>query len=216
MQLELAQAVSTAGHHHGREQTQLDCWEGRDPEDRAAVGYAGAGCGADQGNWYTVCTRRFSSNFLKLDVFLSLRCMTPKWRVDALIMLIHSVKIYTTLQNLTLEGTLFTACPITNLVVLNTTPPPPNPSSTLVSQPCDYHVIHISKVQSYQIQSLPNDAPRSDAALENGLFPIGKIDTKALKAREQAAIRKIKERDAMKGKGVSKEAQDVFDALART
>ncbi|KAL9079517.1 MAG: hypothetical protein Q9157_001629 [Trypethelium eluteriae] len=126
------------------------------------------------------------------------------------------VKITTTVQNHTLEGTLFTACPITNLLVLNTTPPPPNPSSTLASQPCDYHAVHVSKIQSYQIQSLNNDISHGDGVTESGLFSIGKIDTKALKAREQAAIGKIKERDAMKGKGVSKEAQDIFDALART
>ena len=51
---------------------------------------------------------------------------------------------------------------------------------------------------------------------ENGPVPIAKVDTKILKAREQAAIGKIKERDAMKGKGVSRGAQDIFDALART
>jgi protein LSM12 len=80
--------------------------------------------------------------------------------------------------------------------------------------PCEYHTIHVKQVQSYQIQALSPDSFSEDKT--NGLFTLGKLDTKALKAREQSAVRRVKERDAMKGKGVSKEAQDIFDALART
>lgn len=42
------------------------------------------------------------------------------------------------------------------------------------------------------------------------------MDLKSLEAREEAAIRKVKEKDATKGKGVSKEAQEIFDALHKT
>jgi hypothetical protein len=51
-----------------------------------------------------------------------------------------------------------------------------------------------------------------DAALPS----IGRVDIKALKAREEEAVRKLKEKEAMRGKGVTKEGQDIFDALART
>lgn len=37
-----------------------------------------------------------------------------------------------------------------------------------------------------------------------------------MKAREEAAIRKMKEKDATRGKGVTKEAQEVFDMIGRT
>lgn len=45
---------------------------------------------------------------------------------------------------------------------------------------------------------------------------MGKVDLKALKAREEAAVKKLKEEEARKGKGVGREAQEIFDALART
>lgn len=45
---------------------------------------------------------------------------------------------------------------------------------------------------------------------------ISKIDLAAVQAREEQTIRDIKKKDAQKGKGVSKEAQELFDFLART
>jgi len=45
---------------------------------------------------------------------------------------------------------------------------------------------------------------------------IARVDTRALRAREDDALRKLKDKEAARGKGVGKEGQDVFDALART
>jgi hypothetical protein len=42
------------------------------------------------------------------------------------------------------------------------------------------------------------------------------VDLDALKAREEQTIRDMKKKDAQKGKGVSKEAQEIFDFIART
>lgn len=38
----------------------------------------------------------------------------------------------------------------------------------------------------------------------------------ALIAREEQTIREMKKKDAQKGKGVSREGQEIFDILART
>lgn len=38
----------------------------------------------------------------------------------------------------------------------------------------------------------------------------------ALMAREEQTIREMKKKDAQKGKGVSREAQEIFDAISRT
>ena len=117
-------------------------------------------------------------------------------------------------HSVTLEGTLFTACPITNLVAINTIPAPPNPSSVIANQPGDYHVILVSRIQSFQVLALSPD--QASAGFEGASPSIGRIDTRALEAREQATIRKMKERDATRGRGVGREAQDIFDALSRT
>lgn len=42
------------------------------------------------------------------------------------------------------------------------------------------------------------------------------LDTRALKNREANAVAKIQEGEARRGKGVTREAQDLFDAFSRT
>jgi hypothetical protein len=42
------------------------------------------------------------------------------------------------------------------------------------------------------------------------------VDVAALQAREEQTIREMKKKDAQKGKGVSQEAQELFDAISRT
>ena len=122
-----------------------------------------------------------------------------------------------------LEGTVFAACPLTNLIAVNTAPPPPNPSSALTNQPGDYHVIPVSRIQSFQLVGLATDTlPKGEESSGGGgssgsaAPSIGRVDIKALEAREQATITRIKEKEASRGRGVTKEAQEIFDALART
>lgn len=45
---------------------------------------------------------------------------------------------------------------------------------------------------------------------------IAKVDMAALMAREEQTIREMKKKDEQKGKGVSSEAQEIFDAVSRT
>ncbi|KAI5248863.1 hypothetical protein E4T43_01068 [Aureobasidium subglaciale] len=105
-----------------------------------------------------------------------------------------------------LQGTLYTVCPVRNAVALNTAPAPPNPSSALANQPGDYHIIPIRHIQSFELISLDADAAKQS---------VGAIDMKKLRDREEAAIRKLQEQEANKGKGVTREAQQIFDALKR-
>jgi len=119
----------------------------------------------------------------------------------------HRVKLVTAAPNsITLEGTIFTACRTTNILAICTTS-----AASGSSSPSDYHLIPVSRIQSIDVLSLPATTNPEEAQQS-----ISRVDLKALKARETAAIRKIKERDATKGKGVTREAQDIFDALART
>jgi hypothetical protein len=45
---------------------------------------------------------------------------------------------------------------------------------------------------------------------------ISKVDLAALQAREEQTTREMKKKDAQKGKGVSKDAQELFDFISRT
>lgn len=114
----------------------------------------------------------------------------------------------------TFEGTIFTACIVTNILALTTA------QATANNSLADYKIIPISRIQSFQLLSPPpagEQSPSSvSAAFEYARPQIGRVDIKALQDREAAAIRKAREKDALRGKGVSKEGQDIFDALFRT
>ncbi|KAF1941746.1 hypothetical protein EJ02DRAFT_191291 [Clathrospora elynae] len=115
-----------------------------------------------------------------------------------------------------LEGTLFTACNLTNAIAINTAPAPPNPSASVSSQPGDYHIIPFAHITSFEILGSGERAPESTVGFDGALPSISKVDLAALQAREDQTIREMKKKDAQKGKGVSQEAQDLFDAITRT
>ncbi|KAF2848233.1 hypothetical protein T440DRAFT_174076 [Plenodomus tracheiphilus IPT5] len=119
-------------------------------------------------------------------------------------------------HNNTLEGTLFTACDLTHSLAINTAPAPPNPSAPLSSQPGDYHIIPFAHLISFDILSLAERTPESQHGFAGAQPTISKVDLAAGRAREEQTIREMKKKDAQKGKGVSKEAQDLFDAISRT
>jgi len=96
----------------------------------------------------------------------------------------------------TLEGTLFTACPITNLVAINTAPSPPT-GDAKQAQAGDYHVIPVSRIQSFQLLALPSSNPSDSPSFIDALPPIQALDTRALKAREAKAIGEAMDREAL-------------------
>jgi hypothetical protein len=63
----------------------------------------------------------------------------------------NSIKITCAPNNNVLEGTLFTACNLTNAIAINTAPAPPNPSAPLASQPGDFHIIPFAHIVSFEI-----------------------------------------------------------------
>ncbi|KAL1997980.1 hypothetical protein VTN02DRAFT_270 [Thermoascus thermophilus] len=133
----------------------------------------------------------------------------------------HSVRITTAAPaSSTLEGTLFTACPITNLVAINVSTPPPTPitaANASQAQAGDYHIIPVSRIQSFQLLSLAPSSNNADGPSFTDAYPaLHALDIRALKAREASAVAKLQEREARRGKGVTKEAQDLFDAFSRT
>jgi hypothetical protein len=121
-----------------------------------------------------------------------------------------SIKITCAPAKNVLEGILFTACPLTHAIAINTTPAPPNPSAPVFSQPGDYHI------ESFEIVGSGERASEATAGFDGALPSISKVDVAALQAREEQTIREMKKKDAQKGKGVSQEAQELFDAISRT
>ncbi|KAJ5221265.1 uncharacterized protein N7469_010152 [Penicillium citrinum] len=114
----------------------------------------------------------------------------------------------------TYEGTLFTACPITNLVAINTNPAP-STADPKQAQNGDYHVIPVSRIQSFQLLALASNSSDSPS-FTDAQPPIQPLDARALKSREIKAVGEAIDREARRGKGVTREAQDIFDAFSRT
>ncbi|KAH0194655.1 hypothetical protein KCU70_g301, partial [Aureobasidium melanogenum] len=79
--------------------------------------------------------------------------------------------------------------------------------------PGDYHIIPIKHISSFDIISLdPNAAKQTISTVQP---PIAAVDIKKLRDREEAKIRQLRDQEANKGKGVSREAQQIYDALRR-
>lgn len=115
----------------------------------------------------------------------------------------------------TVEGTVYTADPITNLLVLNTntTSSTPITSSSLAAPAGTYRIIPIASISSFQLLSLapqPSETPVNNAALNT-------IDTNAVQSRLQKNIQAQQAAQARVGpKGTTPTDQALFDALART
>lgn len=106
-----------------------------------------------------------------------------------------------------MEGTLFTACPITNLVAI-ATPTSPNTPPT-------HHILPISSIQNFTLLSAP-PAFNGFVAPPNTTPALNTVPTAALLARADAAVAQLKEAASRKNKNVGKEAQDLFDGVSRT
>lgn len=98
-----------------------------------------------------------------------------------------------------------------NVVAINTSTAP----TGVKAQAGDYHVIPISRIQSFQVVSLSNAAEQGANGFATAQPPIGPVDVKRLEERERAKINKLKEEDRNRGKGVTTEAQAIFDSFRR-
>ncbi|KAL9033304.1 MAG: hypothetical protein Q9180_006016 [Flavoplaca navasiana] len=106
-----------------------------------------------------------------------------------------------------IEGTLFTACPLTNLVAVAV---PTSPTTPPV-----HHILPISSIQNFTLISTPPTS-NSFASPPTTTPAITSIPSAALRARADAAVARLKEIASKKNKAVGKEAQDLFDGLSRT
>ncbi|KAL8965033.1 MAG: hypothetical protein Q9183_004069 [Haloplaca sp. 2 TL-2023] len=121
--------------------------------------------------------------------------------------LFTSVRLQTTIPSQqVVEGVLFTACPITNLVAVAVPSHPPSPPT--------HRILPISSIQSFAIVSAP-PAANGFASPPATTPALATIPTAAFLARADAAVARLKEAANRKNKAVGKEAQDLFDGLSR-
>lgn len=99
-----------------------------------------------------------------------------------------------------LEGTLYTADALTDLILLDT--------SSAASAAAEYRILPISRIHALQVLAAgPGLAETKDQ--------ISRVDTAALQRRAEERVRALKEAERNRGKGVTREAQRIFDALKR-
>ncbi|KAK0355593.1 hypothetical protein LTR91_009932 [Friedmanniomyces endolithicus] len=122
------------------------------------------------------------------------------------------IKVTTTAPDSnTYEGSLYTADPISNLLVLNIRAAATKTAAELASQPGDYRVMPISRLQSFQIVSLASGSANPTTALPK----LSEVDMKRLEKRCEDRVAVLKEEERSRGKGVTREGQAIFDALKR-
>jgi protein LSM12 len=114
----------------------------------------------------------------------------------------------------TVEGTVYTADPITNLLVLSTAPTSSTTisTSTLALPTGAYRIFPLAQIQSFTILSLVSAAASTSPSAGT---PV--LDTHALQARLSSAISKQQAAQHRIGpKGTSATDQGLYDALSRT
>ncbi|KAK3069597.1 hypothetical protein LTR53_011944 [Teratosphaeriaceae sp. CCFEE 6253] len=119
-----------------------------------------------------------------------------------------SVKVTTAApESKTYDGALYTADPVTNLVVLNVRGPMADKSS----QTGDYRVIPISQVQTFQLLSLAD----GNGGLAHVPSKMPELELMRLQKRCNDRVAALKDLEENRGKGVTKEAQAIFDSFKR-
>lgn len=117
----------------------------------------------------------------------------------------------------TVTGTLWTYDPTTSLVVLSTAsstaPSNPTTAQNPPSQKRSYHLVKTNQIKSVVVLST---TPSPDSVSLPPLDQLRATPPAELKARLDKAVRADMAERARVGKGVSEEAQALFDALGRT
>lgn len=126
----------------------------------------------------------------------------------------RSVRVSTGPPNqTTVEGTIYVADPITNMLVLNVSPAQSNTisASSLHAPNGSYRFIPISQISVFQLQSLPQTAAPEPTPSSNTL------DTNALQNRLNKTIAQLQTAQSRQGpKGTTAQDQGLFDSLSRT
>ena len=115
--------------------------------------------------------------------------------------LLHHPISVTTVQNSTHQGCVYSFDPVANYLVLQ------QPSSAFL-------FIRLSHIKNI---SIPNTQSEEFAALvAAGPIEVTALPIERLRIREEKRVREERERWIRRGKGVTLEAQSIFDAIVKT
>ncbi|EXJ95246.1 hypothetical protein A1O1_00366 [Capronia coronata CBS 617.96] len=125
------------------------------------------------------------------------------------------IRVNTIVPNQTsVEGTVYTADPLTNLLVLNIsdTPATTISSTSLVAPAGAYRIIPVSQISSFQILSLAQPSTESSTNPTHNSIDINAVQSRLARniAAQQAAQARVGP------KGTTPTDQALFDALSRT
>jgi len=107
------------------------------------------------------------------------------------------------------EGMIWCYDPVTGVVILE------SPGSSKGRQ--TYRMVKVNQVKDLQLGTLLEPVPPNPSAvIPKILEPVRPIDPEAVKIREEQAVAADDARRARIGQGVSRWAQEIFDALGKT
>ncbi|KAI9489033.1 anticodon-binding domain-containing protein [Zychaea mexicana] len=131
----------------------------------------------------------------------------PKKNTDWLVG--RRIKIKTA-SNEEIQGRIYTYDRMTNSIALECSPDNTQHQSR---KGLPFRIIKISHIK----EVLANDEGNSSGGGDGGNYlPISYVHVERLDARESSGVKHMRQRVAKMGVGVTKEAQDIFDALSKT
>jgi protein LSM12 len=73
----------------------------------------------------------------------------------------------------------------------------------------------VSRIQTFTVTSLASNVESGDSGFASAQPAIAKLGLDRLKKREEERVKKLKDDEQNRGKGVTKEAQAIFDSFKR-
>ncbi|KAL0075406.1 anticodon-binding domain-containing protein [Phycomyces blakesleeanus] len=128
---------------------------------------------------------------------------SPKRQLEQLVGWSISIK---TMSNELVQGRLYTLDRITNCIALICSDPKPVPKSV------SFRIIKLSNIKEL-LSVGPEDTSKEPWT---AVSPVRHVHLDQLQARETEALREVRQQAAKIGVGVTKEGQEIFDALYKT
>jgi len=95
------------------------------------------------------------------------------------------------------------------MIVIDTAPRVQKKSAS--NQRADIHIMSTSQLKDFKVNGTTDGS-----STEDWYPPVGVVDNKIAQARLESEVKSLQEQEARRKQGVSKEYQEIYDALGRT